>query len=107
LDEPSVDLRSLGDAIEALAVRLAIGLGRERRAARTITLVVSYLDGTRASSTQTLDSATGEARELAEAAQSLLARTQAGARAVRRIRLALAGLERAAAGSEPRQLRLF
>jgi DNA polymerase-4 len=107
LDEPSGDLRSLADEIEALAARLASVLARERRTARTVTLAVSYLDGTRSSRTQTLDAPASGARELADAAQSLLGRTQAGARAVRRIRLALAGLERAAAGAEPRQLRLF
>jgi DNA polymerase-4 len=107
LDEPSVDLRSLGEAVESLAERLAIALGRERRTARTVTLVVSYLDGTRASRTQTLEAATGEIRDLADVGQTLLARTQAGARAVRRLRLALAGLERAVPGAEPRQLRLF
>jgi hypothetical protein len=69
--------------------------------------VVSYLDGTRASRTQTLGAPTGEMRELSDAALALLARTHAGARAVRRLRLAVAGLERAAPGAEGRQLRLF
>ncbi len=107
LDEPSVELRALAEAIEALAERLSIALARERRAARTITLVVSYLDGTRASRTLTLDAATGESRALAETALSLLARTHAGVRPVRRLRLALAGFERALPGAGPRQLRLF
>ena len=107
LNEPSADLRTLADAIEALAERLASALARERRAARAVTLVVSYLDGTRASRTQTLDAPTSEACELSDAGVALLARTQAGARAVRRLRLALAGLARAGTSAEGRQLRLF
>ena len=107
LDLPSVDLRALAEAIEALAARLAGTLTRERRAARTVTLVVSYLDGTRASRTQRLEAPTCEIRELVDAGVALLARTHAGARAVRRLRLAVAGLERVAPGAEGRQLRLF
>ena len=47
LDEPSVDLRALAEALEALAERIGSTLARERRRARSVTLVVSYLDGTR------------------------------------------------------------
>jgi DNA polymerase-4 len=107
LDEPSVDLRALAEALEALAERIGTTLVRERRRARSVTLVVSYLDGTRASRTETLDAATSEPRDLSDAGLALLARTHAGARAIRRLRLAVAGLERAAPGAEGRQLRLF
>ena len=107
LHAPSIDLRALAEAIETLAVRLAGTLARERRGARTVTLVVSYLDGTRASRTETLDAPTSEARELSDAGLALLARTHAGARAIRRLRLAVGGLERTAPGSLGRQLRLF
>jgi DNA polymerase-4 len=107
LDEPSVDLRALAERIERLAERLAHALARERRDARTVSLSLSFLDGTQSSRTQTLDAPTGDAARLAEAGQALLLRTQAGARAVRRLRLALGGLERAASRETPRQLRLF
>ncbi len=107
LDAPSVDLRALAAALEGLAERIGAALARERRRARSVTLVVSYLDGTRASRTETLDAATAEPRDLADAGVALLARTHAGARAIRRLRLAVAGLERAAPGAEGRQLRLF
>jgi DNA polymerase-4 len=107
LDEPSVDLRALAEAIEALAERIGVTLARERRTARSVTLVVSYLDGTRTSRTETLDVAASDARELSDAGLALLARTHAGARAIRRLRLAVAGLERALPGAEGRQLRLF
>ncbi len=107
LPAPSIDLRALSEAIETLAERLAVTLARERRGARTVTLVVSYLDGTRVSRTRTLGVPTSEARELSDAGLVLLARTHAGARAVRRLRLAVGGLERAASGAEGRQLRLF
>ena len=107
LDEPSVDLRALAEALAALAERLSATLARERRKARSVTLVVSYLDGTRSSRTESLDAATSEPRELGDAALALLTRTHAGARAIRRLRLAVAGLERTAPGAEGRQLRLF
>ena len=105
--EPSTDLRAISESLAQLAERLGATLSRERRAARSVTLVVSYLDGTRASRTLSLDGPTGEPRELADAAVALLARTHAGARAIRRLRLALAGLERLTPGTEGRQLRLF
>lgn len=107
LDEPSTDLRTLSELLVSLAERLAATLARERRSARTVTVVVSYLDGTRASRTETLEGPTNQASELSDAGSSLLARTDAGARAVRRLRVAVGGLERRAPGAEGRQLRLF
>ncbi len=107
LGEPSTDLRAISESLALLAERLATTLTRERRVARTVTLVVSFLDGTRTSRTTSLEGPTSAARDLSDAGVGLLARTHAGARAVRRLRLAVGGLERLSAGGEGRQLRLF
>jgi DNA polymerase-4 len=107
LEEPLVDLRALGELLQSLAEHLERALARERRSARSLTLGLQFLDGTSVSRTAQLAVPASEGRVLADAAQELLARTHAGARAVRRVRLAVAALERAGSGEEPRQLRLF
>ncbi|HTO53472.1 MAG TPA: DNA polymerase IV [Myxococcota bacterium] len=107
LEEPAVDLRSLATLLETLAEKLERGLVRERRAARTVTVGLSFVDGTRVTRSSTLDDPSAAGAIFAEAAQALLSRTQAGARPVRRVRLAVSGLVRAEAAGDARQLRLF
>jgi DNA polymerase-4 len=107
LEEPLVDLRSLGELLELLAERLERALARERRAAQTVTLGVSFVDGSQVTKSRALPVPATEQRVFAEAGQELLSRTQAGARAVRRLRLGLSGLTRAESPADTRQLRLF
>ena len=107
LQTPTGDLRTLGDEIAALASRVEELLARERRAARTVTLGLDFVDGERVSRTQTLTQPVAQAAELAEAALVLLGRTQAGVRQVRRLRLQVAKLGRPRDGATPQQLRLF
>jgi DNA polymerase-4 len=107
LETPTGDLRSLGDAIGGLATRLEEMLQRERRAARTVTLGLTFVDGERVSRTQTLDRPVVRSPEIGEVGLQLLSRTQAGVRRVRRLRLQLSSLSRPEAREEPQQLRLF
>lgn len=107
LDSPSADLRTLGDDISQLALAVADMLRRERRAARTVTLGVSFVDGERVSRVTTLDEPVAEPNEIAEPALQLLGRTQAGVRQVRRLRLQVTNLCRLEGERLPQQLRLF
>jgi DNA polymerase IV len=107
LEEPAVDLRSLVDLLETLSEKLERGLVRERRVARTVTVGVWFVDGTRVTRSSTLDDPSASGAVFAETARALLSRTQAGARPVRRVRLAVSGLIRAEAAADARQLRLF
>jgi DNA polymerase-4 len=107
LDSPSADLRTLGDDIAKLALAVADMLRRERRAARTVTLGVSFVDGERVSRMTTLDAPVVEPNEIAEPALQLLGRTQAGVRLVRRLRLQVTNLCRLEGERLPQQLRLF
>lgn len=107
LAAPSADLRTLGEAISQLALALEAMLRRERRAARTVTLGVSFVDGERASRTLTGDASVSQPDEIAEVALQLLGRTQAGVRQVRRLRLQLTNLCRPETEAQPQQLRLF
>ena len=104
---PSGDLRSLGEDISQLAMRVEEMLHRERRAARTVSVGVSFVDGEQMTRTQTLEDPVSRPNEIANVALQLLARTQAGVRQVRRLRLQVSNLCRPVSGSEPRQLRLF
>ena len=63
LDSPSADLRTLGDDIAKLALAVADMLRRERRAARTVTLGVSFVDGERVSRRTKLDAPVVEPNE--------------------------------------------
>ncbi|HXX47733.1 MAG TPA: hypothetical protein VEN47_05880, partial [Myxococcota bacterium] len=107
LDEPAIDVRALGELLDALAERLERALARERRAARSVKLALDFVDGTNVTRSLALPEPSAERAAFAQAAQALLARTQAGARPVRRVRLALAGLVRADSPADARQLRLF
>ncbi len=107
LAEPSVDLRNLGDDLQELAVALETMLARERRAARTVSLGVRYVNGDQVTRTRTLQVPIHGRNEIGEVALELLARTQAGARRCRRLRLQVTNLCRPDRGDEARQLRLF
>ncbi len=107
LPEATLDLRLLGDELLELSGQLESILARELRSARTVTLGVSYIDGTQVTRTQTLEDSVGGQREIGEAALQLLARTQAGARHVRRLRLQVSNLGPVDRDADPRQLRLF
>ncbi len=107
LDEPAVDLRSIGALLEALAERLERALARERRAARSVSLGLGFVDGTSVTRSTVLAEPATERAAFVDAARALLARTQAGARAVRRVRLGLSGLVRTESPADARQLRLF
>jgi DNA polymerase-4 len=107
LENPSGDLRSLGEHIARLADGVEEMLRRERRAARTVSLGVSFVDGERVTRTVTLERPLSQPSELVEAALQLLARTQAGVRQVRRLRLQVTNLGRVDSERQPQQLRLF
>ena len=107
LDEPAIDVRTLGELLDTLAERLERALARERRAARNVKLALDFVDGTAVTRSVALPEPSAERAAFAQAAQALLSRTQAGARPVRRVRLALAGLVRADSPADARQLRLF
>jgi DNA polymerase-4 len=107
LAEPTQDLRSIGDRLHELAARVEQHLERERRAARTVNLVLRFVDDTQVARTRTLRDPIHTQAELRDAALELLSRTQAGPRRVRRIRLQVTGLSARRATEDPRQLRLF
>ncbi len=107
LARPSGDLRTLGLELRGLTADLEAMLARERRAARTLTLGVGYVDGEQITRSLTLSDPVQLRTELEAHALELLGRTQAGLRQVRRLRLQASRLARGAAGGAPRQLRLF
>ena len=107
LDEPTVDLRTLGERLADLATRLETMLDRERRAARTVGITLSYVDERRVTRSVTLPRPVRAYAEIRDAALELLNRTQAGVRAVRRVRLQLSNLDGSEPSEDPRQLRLF
>jgi DNA polymerase-4 len=107
LVDASLDLRQLGDRILELAGRLEQLLERERRAARTVNLMLRYVDDTQVARTRTLADPIHTQSALRDVALELLARTHAGARRVRRIRLQVTALSPRRPGDDPRQLRLF
>jgi DNA polymerase-4 len=107
LAQPTADLRGLGEALLELARRLEAVLARERRAARTVALWVSYVDGTQVTRTATQERALAGHNEIHDAALALLGRTQAGVRHVRRLRLQLSNLARVESAAQPEQLRLL
>jgi DNA polymerase-4 len=107
LERPSGDLRALGVEVGALAGHLEAMLSRERRAARTVTLGVRYVDGEETTRTVTVPDPVAGRAEIESHALDLLGRTQAGVRQVRRLRLQASRLTRALPEGAPRQLRLF
>jgi DNA polymerase-4 len=107
LEEPSGDLRVLGVELGALAEALEGMLERERRAARTVSLGLTYADGERATRTETRDAPLLRQSEILELGLELLARTQVGLRPARKLSLKVSNLCRPDAVVDPRQLRLF
>jgi len=107
LSEPSLDLRTLGDDLLELAAGLETMLARERRAARTISLGLRYVNGEQVTRTRTLQVPINGRAEIGDVAFELLARTQAGSRQCRRLRLQVTNLCRTDRGEDARQLRLF
>ncbi|MCP4007341.1 MAG: hypothetical protein GY725_24425 [bacterium] len=107
LDEPTVDLRSLGEEIQELAGLIETLLARERRAAGTLTLGLAYVDGTQITRTQSVDPAISTRAEIAEVALQLLVRARAGVRRARRLKLQVTRLRSVSDSGDNRQLRLF
>jgi DNA polymerase IV len=107
LETPCADLRALGETLGELATQLEAMLVRERRAARSATLALVYADGERITRAATRDLPLLGAADIRELAAELLARTQAGLRPVRRLRLQLSKLGRRETAPTARQLRLF
>ena len=103
----SNDLETLSQVIDELSQQVAALLGREQRAARTVTLGVTFIDGDRVSRSRTLEAPLAASAALAGVSLELLARTQAGVRAVRRLRVQATKLLRAEGTPAPEQLRLF
>lgn len=99
------DLAVLGERVLELAQGLEAALARERQAARRVTLKLRYAEGDAVTRTRTLARAVDAAGPLAEVARELLARTQAGGRAVRLVGLTVGQLVRAR--RDDRQLDLF
>ena len=81
--EDLTDLDAIRTAIDGMARRTAAGLGRRRKAARTVTIKVRYDDFTTITRSDTRDPATADADEIARRAVALLERTDAGTRPVR------------------------
>jgi len=107
LEAPVTDLRALGETLSELAAALEGLLEREEQGARTLCLGVTYADAERCTRTHTVDRVLTRQSELAEIAVELLARTQAGQRAVRKLSLKASKLSRRESVVDPRQLRLF
>ena len=82
-------------------------LARERQAARTVSVALRWVNGEQVTRTRTLTDAVTGRSEIAEVALQLLARTQAGMRECRRVRLQVTRLCRSEQRSDGRQLQLF
>ena len=106
LETSTSDLRALGETLGELASQLEAMLVRERRAARSATLALVYVDGERTTRTATRELPLLVAADIRELAGELLSRSQAGLRPVRRLRLQLTKLGRRET-APARQLRLF
>ena len=107
LEQPSGDLRALGEQLGELAEALEGMLERERRAARTVSLGLTYADGERATRTLTREAPVMRQSEILELGLELLSRTQVGLRSARKLSLKVSNLCRPDAAVDPRQLRLF
>ena len=105
LAEADVDRGTLEESLAALATQVEASLAREHLVARKLVLKVRYADGELTTRSRSLDRPVARAQELLLAALELLARTQAGARAIRGLGLGATTLSRAA--RDDRQLDLF
>jgi DNA polymerase-4 len=99
------DLALLGEQLQELSQGLASELARQGLLALKVSLKLAFLDQAAVSRSLTLQEPTASASEIEAAAQRLLGRSDAGSRAVTRLRLQLAELEILGAGD--RQLDLF
>ncbi len=105
LDPSERDLAVLEARLAEMAGRLATGLAREHLGARRLVLKVRYDDQETVTRTRTLARSVAAPPDLAELAQALLRRTQAGERAVRL--LGLAAFQLGERPRDDRQLPLF
>jgi DNA polymerase-4 len=100
-----LDLTVLMEQLAGLAQQLEDELRRQKLAAGKVALKVRYADQGAVNRSRTLPGPIAQARELLNAAEQLLRRTQAGARPVRGLGLQLSALVPATEGD--RQLKLF
>jgi DNA polymerase-4 len=105
LSPTELDLATLEDRLQELSQRLEGSLALERLAAKRVILKVRWDDGEQTSRSRTLVRPVASAPELVGLAGELLARTQAGTRAVRGLALAVGELARSR--RDDRQLDLF
>jgi DNA polymerase-4 len=105
LEASERDLAALDALLGELAHGLASALARERLAARRLVLKVRYADLEGVTRSRTLARAVAAGPEIAELAQELLRRTQAGERPVRL--LGLSAFQLAPRPRDDRQLPLF
>ena len=89
-----VELARVRAEVEALARHAAAALGRKELFARTVTLKLRYATFETITRSETRAPATRDADEIAARALGLLAKTEAGARAVRLLGVSLHGLAR-------------
>jgi len=93
--EDLADIREMRAEIERLAKRVAASVAKKGLLARTVTIKVRYPNFTTVTRSHTDDAPTAEARRIAERALALLARTDAGKRAVRLLGVGVHGLSAA------------
>ena len=105
LSSEQVDTGVLSERLQELAEALERRLSLEGLMARRVALKLRYADGRTVSRRTTLGSAIAESAEIHAAGLALLRRTQAGARPVRLVGLALTELD--VAERDDRQLELF
>lgn len=104
-DQPERDLGVVEERLVQLAAGLEGGLQRQGLGARRIAVRLRFEEGDSATRSVTLESCVASAPELAQAASSLLERTDVGVRAVRTVGVRLSGL--GTGGGDDRQLDLF
>jgi DNA polymerase-4 len=90
--EDLTEPREMRAEIERLARRVAASVAKKGLAARTVTVKVRYADFTTVTRSHTEEPPTQDARIIARRAQLLLARTEAGRRAVRLLGVGTHGL---------------
>ncbi len=105
LSAPEIDRVVLEERLAGLASRVAEALARERLAAKRVAVKIRYADDDLTTRSRTVVHPVTTASELLALAAPLLERTQAGARAVRGLGLAVSELVRAR--RDDRQLDLF
>jgi DNA polymerase-4 len=105
LADPELDRPVLEERLRELAAAVGDTLRREGLAARRVAVKVRYADQETTTRSRTLGQAVEAPAEIEAVALDLLARTQAGARAVRLVGLSLSSL--APSRRDDRQLELF